>query len=329
MPEPSSELQIRKPDAMVTRTVQRPREQRPEAHHGGLSRTDILYALFKHRKKILLTTIVGLAAAGCAFFLDAPFYQSQAKLLVRYVVERSTVDGLDAAATASSRTGDTVLGSEIEILTSWDLAVQTAEAVGPKRLLPHSKTPPTKEAAARTIASGLDVRTMKGSNIIFVSYKNHDPELATLVLSELVNRYFNKHLEVHRSAGAFDFVTQQTDQVRARLNQTEDALKELKEKAGIVSLADSTGALSAEVVRTEDQLHGAEAELAEQAARVRQLGGAVVEVNPTPAKGQEGRDARRAESRRRSGWLSRKRKFRTTCSSNTRASFPPCLNCAR
>ena len=65
----------------------------------------------------------------------------------------------------------------------------------------------------------------KGSNIIFVSYKNHDPEMATLVLQELLSRYFVKHLEVHRSAGAFDFVTQQTDQVRARLNQTEDALK--------------------------------------------------------------------------------------------------------
>jgi len=291
MPEPSSELQIRKPEAMVTRTVQRPREARPEPHHAGLSRADILYALFKHRKIIILTTIIGIAAAGGAFFLDAPFYQSQAKLLVRYVVERSTVDSLDAAATASSRAGgDTVLGSEIEILTSWDLAVQTAEAIGPKRLLPKSKTPPTKEAAARTVASGLDVRTTKGSNIIFVSYKNHDPELATLVLSELVNRYFNKHLEVHRSAGAFDFVTQQTDQVRARLNQTEDALKELKEKAGIVSLADSTGALSTEVARTEEQLHSAEAELAEQAARVRQLGGAVVEVNPSPAKSAEGEE---------------------------------------
>ena len=55
-----------------------------------------------------------------------------------------------------------------------------------------------------------------------------DPQIATLVLQELLSRYFVKHLEVHRSAGAFDFVTQQTDQVRARLNQTEDALKSLQ-----------------------------------------------------------------------------------------------------
>jgi len=62
----------------------------------------------------------------------------------------------------------------------------------------------------------LKVISNKGSNIILISYKNPNPEVATLVLQELLSRYFVKHLEVHRSAGAFDFVTQQTDQVRAR-----------------------------------------------------------------------------------------------------------------
>ena len=95
--------------------------------------------------------------------------------------------------------------------------------------------------------------------------------MATLVLNELLSRYFIKHLEVHRSAGAFDFVSQQTDQVRARLNQTEDALKEAKAKLGIVSLADGTAALNSELTRTEDQLHLAEADLAEQRARVKAM----------------------------------------------------------
>src|SRR5205823_6971392 len=172
---------------------------------------------------------------------------------------------------------------------SWDLAVQTAEAVGVKRLLPHVSGTPTKEDAASTIASGLSLTTHKGSNIIFAAYKNRDPELATLVLSELVTRYFNKHLEVHRSAGAFDFVTQQTDQVRARLNQTEDALRDLKGKAGIVSVSDSNGALSSELAKTEEQLHQAEADWAEQQARLRQItaGVASLTITASPTKGKE------------------------------------------
>src|SRR4029077_15877433 len=99
-------------------------------------------------------------------------------------------------------------------------------------------------------------------------------EVATLVLNELVNRYFTKHLEVHRSAGAFDFVSQQTDQVRSRLNQTEDALKALKAKAGILDLKESTLGLTAQASKMEDQLRAAEGDLAEQRARVKLMEGA-------------------------------------------------------
>ncbi len=95
--------------------------------------------------------------------------------------------------------------------------------------------------------------------------------MATIVLDQLIKEYFNKHLEVHRSAGAFDFVSQQIDRVRARLNQTEDALIPLKAKIGVVSLSDSRATLGADLARTEGQLHDSEAELAEQQARVKEI----------------------------------------------------------
>src|SRR5204863_3021814 len=104
-----------------------------------------------------------------------------------------------------------------------------------------------------------------------VSYKNANPEMATLVLQELLSRYFVKHLEVHRSAGAFDFVAQQTDQVRTRLNQTEDALKSLREKTGLAALKEGSAALTAEAAKTQEQLNAAEADLAEQQALVNQI----------------------------------------------------------
>ena len=91
-----------------------------------------------------------------------------------------------------------------------------------QRLLPPSGASATEGEAAQSIASGLKVIANKGSNIILISYENRNPEIATIVLQELLSRYFVKHLEVHRSVGAFDFVAQQTDQVRGRLNQSEE-----------------------------------------------------------------------------------------------------------
>ncbi len=237
---------------------------------------------------------MGLIAAAAVYFLYPPVYESQAKLLVRYVLERSAVDPIEGAKPSgtSSNDVDKVIGAEIAILTSWDLAVQVAQAIGPKRLLPRAGEGATETAAAGVVSSGLSAISSKGSNIIFVSYKNRDPQIATLVLPELLSRYFIKHLEVHRSAGAFDFVTQQTDQVRARLNQTEDTLKALRDKTGIVSLKDGSDALNAEAAKTKEQLNDAEAELAEHQALVKQMG----EKKPKQWRSKSSRSEKSVES---------------------------------
>src|SRR5438034_1049392 len=268
--------------------------RREPQHHSGIYLSDILFALFKRKWTIILCALLGIIAAAAYYFLFPPVYESQAKLLVRYVLERSAIDPIEGTKPTfqSSNDSDRVIGAEIEILTSWDLAMQVAQAIGPKRLLapapvpdpvkrgvevvglkeqlPSSEASATESDAAESIISGLKVVSNKGSNIILVSYKNRSPEMATLVLQELLSRYFVKHLEVHRSAGAFDFVAQQTDQVRARLNQTEDALKSLRQKTGIASLKEGSAALTAEAAKTQEQLNAAEADLAEQQALVNQ-----------------------------------------------------------
>ncbi len=246
--------------------------RRETGHHSGLKLSDILFALFKRKWTIIVCATLGIAAAAALYRFYPPSYESQAKLLVRYVLERSGVDPVEAekASTTSSTEADRVIGAEIEILTSWDLAVQVAQAIGPQRLLPTAKEP-TDSDAARSIIFGLKVISNKGSNIILISYRNPNPEMATLVLQELLSRYFVKHLEVHRSAGAFDFVAQQTDQVRTRLNQTEDALKSLKEKTGIASFKEGSVTLTTEAAKTQEQLNSAEADLAEQQALANQI----------------------------------------------------------
>ena len=244
------------------------RELQPQHHHSGINVSDILIALFRRKWSIVLCTLLGVVAAAAVFFRFPPAYQSQAKLLVRYVLERSAVDPIDNTTRPNQTRNDSVIDSEVQILTSWDLAAQVAEAIGPKRFGASSSA-----AAAGSIFSGLKVTAAKGSDVILVSYTNPDPQLAPLVLQELLSRYFVKHLEVHRSAGAFDFVTQQTDQVRARLNQTEDALNKLRDKIGIVStLQDGQKLLGDEAGDIQKQLGGAEADLAEQQALVNQIG---------------------------------------------------------
>ena len=249
-----------------------------------------LLVLFRHKWKILLLTFIGIAAAAAVYVYLPPVYESSAKLLVRYVLERSAIDSVDSKDGASgNKNSDGIINTEVEILTSWDLAAEVAEAVGIERLATKSSGTSIKAEAARAITLGLTVVAPKGSSVITVSYRHRDPEIASLVLRELVSRYFSKHLEVHRNTGAFDFVTQQADQVRGRLRQTEEELKQVKSKAGILSLSESTAVLGAQLGRSQEELLAAESERAEQLARVKELekwlsGGAGSQANPDARK---------------------------------------------
>jgi polysaccharide biosynthesis transport protein len=253
-----------------------------EAEASGPSLNDILFILFRHKWKILLCATAGMVAAVAAYFLLPTVYKSEAKLLVRYVVDKSAVDVLDPSVRQSSADSMNLINSEVEILTSQDLIMQVAQAVGIERLLqtPDYKgagskldgsVPEPEVEATQILLQNLQVTAVKETNIISVSYKNVHPAMAVRVLQELVSRYFDKHLEVHRSTGAFEFVRRETDQLRSQLNQTEKEQKELDDQAGIISPAQTEANLTAELTKAEDELSIANAELAAQKARVQRI----------------------------------------------------------
>ena len=57
---------------------------------------DVLFILFRHKWKILFCAALGIAAAASAYLFKPRLYESEAKLMVRYVVDRSAVDTLDS-----------------------------------------------------------------------------------------------------------------------------------------------------------------------------------------------------------------------------------------
>jgi polysaccharide biosynthesis transport protein len=248
----------------------------------GLKFHDVLFVLFKHKWKILFHSCLGFAAAAALIYraISSPDYETQATLLVRYVLERSAVDPYESKLDASGTRGMSVMDAEIEIIKSADLAHLVAGKIGPARLLPHATTPPTQADAALVIIRNLRVMAARGSDVIHLSYRNPDPELAVIVLSELIDNYFAKHLEIHRSTGAFESVARQTDQARSRLSQTENELRKLNHQAGVLSFADSRIALEARRNAVRSNLSSAQVDLAEQQVKVATLEAALGVLPP-------------------------------------------------
>jgi uncharacterized protein involved in exopolysaccharide biosynthesis/Mrp family chromosome partitioning ATPase len=260
----------------------------------GFNIHDLLFMLFRHKWKILFCAAIGLLAAAGLYFLLPLAYESEAKLLVRYVVDRSAIDELDSQIKTPNPHSDTLISDEVQILTSTDLIRQVAEAVGTRRFVsspeanPTIKANPTINNAVENIYQSLKVSVLPGSNVISVSFSSLDPDLPTRFVRELVNRYFDKHLEVHRSTGAFDFVTQETTQLGKELAVTEAELKQLKERAGIISLPEARSALAADLEKTQQELLAAQADLAAQQARLKNLEKSIVlpeaKQSETPVK---------------------------------------------
>src|SRR6478609_7821223 len=102
-----------------------------EAEPSNLNLSSILVAVFKRKKTILISTLAGAIAAAAVYLLWPHTYESDAALLVRYVLDRSAVDpetlAGGAVGSVATKTTDTFINAEVSILQSWDLAVQVAE----------------------------------------------------------------------------------------------------------------------------------------------------------------------------------------------------------
>jgi len=237
---------------------------------GGIKIHDVLYVLFKHKWKIILLSLIGFGAAGAFAYQRSlsPSYETKAKLLVRYVVERNTIDSEGPDGIGG---GMAAINTELEILQSADLAIDTAAKLGPERLLPDHPVPPTAVEAAGRVMSGLTAEAGIGSNVIYLSYRDSDPVLLVDVLDELIQTYFTKHLKIHRSTGDFEDVARQAARSQETLRVTEDEITQLKSQSGVLSIESTISAFDSGRQVMQGALRAAKTSLVEQNAKVEAL----------------------------------------------------------
>src|SRR5438046_4386335 len=96
-------------------------EHRTEPEHSNFNLSNILFAIFKRKRTIIGFALFGFIAAAAVYFFYPAVYESDARLLVRYVLERSAVDPVDALSSQGGKSGtgitnDGVIGAEVSIL---------------------------------------------------------------------------------------------------------------------------------------------------------------------------------------------------------------------
>jgi uncharacterized protein involved in exopolysaccharide biosynthesis len=197
-------------------------------------------AMAFRRSRTLLFCFFGILLGTMLAAIFMPSYSAQTEILLR----RQRVD---PAASPEQGNGVTVSGtvteeeinSEVELLHNQDVLRQVVLRCGldaPRTFLGYllaSKDPEKRiEHAMKKLDSSLTVEPLPKSNVIRVTYSSGNPKLAAQVLTVLDDVYLQKHEEVQRTPGQFQFFDKEAEKASADLASAEDRLKAFPEQSG-------------------------------------------------------------------------------------------------
>ena len=227
-----------------TRTPEIPADSENLSLHG------LIEALFRHKGVFtrVFTTVIGLTILVTTVMPRA--FESRMKILVENARKNVSItpEKTERVITNDAVTEEEI-NSEVELIDSNDLM----EAVSQK--LDGAPSDPARlEAAVASLQKRLKINPVRKSNVIEVEYLDRSPQRATRVLQLLSAEYLNKHLQLQRPIGAFEFFRDEADRYRQQLEQAEQELADFEKSKNFVGLAEEKDALMKQINQADDDI---------------------------------------------------------------------------
>lgn len=252
---------------------------------------DVPRFLWRHKGKMLVTFVAGLALTVLYFSTAARVYRSEAKVLVR--IGRESIR-LDPTATTGQFVGvaesrDSELHAVEELVASRAMAEKIVEQFGAGVILEKKSGKKSlgqrlewldaynlnplrvyslRDKAVKALQKNLGIAAGKKSNVLTVSYKSEDPQLAHDVLDAILTTAREEHGRVHRTTGSQQFFENQRELLNNELREREQRLREFKDGEGVASLASQReaqvgviAALQSDLLRARAEQSGVQAEV--------------------------------------------------------------------
>ncbi len=169
-------------------------------------------------------------------------YKAEMKILVRN--ERpSLVVSPDANGPEINRrdVDETQINSEIELMTSRGLLqsviVELQSRLSSGRDRTDVRTSALSlEKAVTSLGKHLHVEAARKSNIIEVSFADHDPDHAATTLEILLAKYLDAHLTAHATPGSYAFFADQANTYRKQLDSLDARIAEYERLNDVLGL---------------------------------------------------------------------------------------------
>lgn len=232
----------------------------------GFCLDDVYYSLFRRKWLLLAFTCLGALAAGAVWFIKPPRYESKAALMVRYVADtKIDPDKIDSIKSMDYG-ADSLIKTEVQIIYSLDVAAQVADIVTPEKILAKKGGGNDRMSAAGVIQSGIEVEPPR-SAVFTIVFRHPDREVVQPVLRALIDKYMDKHREVHGGGAEREaYFSKQRDVLREKLQKTEDDLKQHLMLSKGMSVSDAKKVYLSQIETLMIDLHKTRTDLAEARA---------------------------------------------------------------
>jgi uncharacterized protein involved in exopolysaccharide biosynthesis len=261
----------------------------------------VLEIVFRHKWKIMFIPVAVISLVVLVILFFPRRYISEARVLVQ--VGRESV-GIDPTASTGAMISlmqsgrDDEMTSAIEVIKSREVLSMLVDQVGADIILggggegkesnpivtavmqkvgqaiailksidPISE----REEAIMELSKSIDVKVERGSNILQWTVEADEPQLAQLILKELLNVYQQEHLRIHRNQNSKQFFVNQLEKLEGDLTAAQENLRDAKNEIGIVSVLDRRGTLEGKLREIEIAKYSAEQDLARAVATISDL----------------------------------------------------------
>jgi uncharacterized protein involved in exopolysaccharide biosynthesis len=241
---------------------------------------ELLAPIFR-KKRLLAFSFLGLVllAVAATVYLSQSYKCTMEVLVNRERLEPTmTPEATSQQPTTTLPVAEEEINSEVELLQSPDLLQQVVLAMHlqePERASIVASVLPRQEEdwyiakAVKHLGRKLTIEVVKKTNMIQVSYKSTDPQIAFGVLDKLAGLYMEKHLAVHRPTGSFEFFAKETDKYKEALADSELRLASFGKTEGTVAPDVQRADMAQTVVSSLAAFHGAQQAIAADEQRIR------------------------------------------------------------
>jgi uncharacterized protein involved in exopolysaccharide biosynthesis len=289
--------------------MQRDSKQSPHfADFGeGVSFRDLLTIVFKRWRFIVIFAVSVFALVMTVTLLLPRSYEVSSTLLVNKARAEVPLAPTDAPQLFVNQVTEQDLNSEIEVLRSRQLIEGVVQSLGPRSVttddegsavakalgfltgLVSSSELSDTEALVVDLQKKIEIFSIRKSNVIRVSFKSNDPDLATRVVGTLVDHYLLQRAERYQSPQAVEFFKDQMNAAEQRLAEKEDALESFLEDSSITMVKgpQGTDALAAQKAVVMQRLSDLESALGDARVELRENGREVASLQARIAEEPE------------------------------------------